>query len=199
MWGGERSGSRETPLQAEGGSGEEEKLRVGQMKIFDKVTLGSVWAVSFLYGLMTEHVVSKQAEPWQSYSMIIIIMTMKMIMIQLTDCQDSGYQVDIPCSVSHDPNNYLGLTSILLAIVLPTVSGPLMAGLVHLIFWLIYRVKETPALAPDTRKMERQNLVCILSLTLVFLPTYISSMILTELYLDIDNIFLFVMVKYILG
>ena len=110
-----------------------------------------------------------------------------------------GKQVDLPCSVSHHVNTFLGLTSIALAIILPTVCGPVMAGLVHLVCWVINSVQEAGAVAPDTRKLERQNLVCILSLTLVFLPTYISSMILAELYLNIDNIFLFVIVKYILG
>ena len=41
--------------------GDQEKLHVGQLRIFDKMILGSIWAVSFLYALMTEQVVSKQA------------------------------------------------------------------------------------------------------------------------------------------
>ena len=108
-------------------------------------------------------------------------------------------QVDLPCSVSHHVDNYLGLTSITVAIIVPTVCGPVMAAVVHLVLHVLNRVRGQTNVAIDTRKLEIKNLACILALTLVFLPTYISSMILAELYLDINNIFSFVIVKYILG
>ena len=74
-----------------------------------------------------------------------------------------------------------------------------MAAVVHLVLHVLNRVRGQTNVAIDTRKLEIKNLACILALTLVFLPTYISSMILAELYLDIENIFSFVIVKYILG
>ena len=42
-------------------------------------------------------------------------------------------------------------------------------------------------------------MICILSLTTVFLFTYSLSMIVSELYIDLNNVFYFVLVKYIVG
>ena len=145
----------------------EENLHLGQLRMVDKITLGSIWLISLLYGLMTDQLLSKE--------------------------------VDLPCSVSNNIRTYLGITSVSLAIILPTVCGPAMAGLAHLVISVLNTVRGTNNFSEENKKMEIKNLLCILCLILVFLPTYISSMILTELYLDIGNIFFFVIVKYILG
>ena len=142
-------------------------LHLGQLMIADRITLGSIWLISLLYGLMTEQFLSKE--------------------------------VDLPCSVSNNIQTYQGITSVSLAIILPTVCGPAMAGVTHLVISVLNTVRGTTINSEENRKMEIKNLLCILCLILVFLPTYISSMILTELYLDIGNIFLFVLVKYIIG
>ena len=56
-----------------------------------------------------------------------------------------------------------------------------------------------PGVPGDTRRQERRNLACICALTLVFLVTYVLGMVITELYLDLDNVFHFVLLKYIAG
>ena len=145
----------------------EDNLHLGQLSILEKMTLGSIWLVSLLYGLMTDQFLSKEA--------------------------------DLPCSVSNNIKTYQGISSVTMAIILPTVCGPAMAGVAHLVITIINTVRGTANIKEENRKMEIKNLLCILCLILVFLPTYISSMILTELYLDIDNIFFFVLVKYIIG
>ena len=145
----------------------DENLHLGQLRIADRITLGSIWLISLLYGLMTDQFLSKE--------------------------------VDLPCSVSNNIQTYQGITSVSLAIILPTVCGPAMAGVTHLVISVLNTVRGTTINSEENRKMEIKNLLCILCLILVFLPTYISSMILTELYLDIGNIFLFVLVKYIIG
>ena len=145
----------------------EENLHLGQLRIVDKITLGSIWAICLLYGLMTDQLLSKE--------------------------------VDLPCSVSQDLQTYQGIGSVSLAIVVPTVVGPAMAGVAHLVITGLNTVRGVAKISEENRRLEIQNLLCILCLILVFLPTYISSMILTELYLDIGNIFFFVLVKYIIG
>ena len=44
---------------------------------------------------------------------------------------------------------------------------------------------------------ERQNLVCLALLSLVFLLTYTTSMVVSEIYLGQDNLLHFVLVKYL--
>ena len=145
----------------------QENLHLGQLRIADRITLGSIWFISLLYGLMTEQFLSKE--------------------------------VDLPCSLSKNLETYQAIGSVSLAIILPTLCGPVMAGLTHLVVSALNTLRGTPSISEENRKLELKNLFCILCLILVFLPTYISSMILTELYLDIGNIFFFVIVKYILG
>ena len=156
----------EPPAQEKEGN-----LHLGQLSIADKITLGSIWLISLLYGLLTEQFLSKE--------------------------------IDLPCSVSNKITTYQGISSVTLAILLPTACGPALAGLTHLVISLLNTVRGAGGGAADSkeenRKMEIRNLLCILALILVFLPTYISSMIITELYLDINNIFSFVVVKYIVG
>ena len=51
----------------------------------------------------------------------------------------------------------------------------------------------------EARIQERSHLCCILSLTVVFLLTYSLSMVISEVYVDLSNVFYFVLVKYIAG
>ena len=72
---------------------DEEKLYSG-LTMYDKCILGTIWGVSFIYGVMTEQVLSKK--------------------------------VDLPCSVSDKSEKTFGFASIFLAIIFPTVIGPVM-------------------------------------------------------------------------
>ena len=145
---------------------EEDRLHSG-LTVFDKITLGAVWAISCVYGVLSEHILGKQ--------------------------------VDLPCSVNHDIYTGFGVTSIVLALVLPTLLGPVTSALAHVILSLGSLLLRCPGAPGDTRRQERRNLACISGLTLVFLVTYVLGMVITELYLDLDNVFHFVLLKYIAG
>ena len=138
------------------------------LPLVDRITLGSIWFVSFVYSILTEHILSKQ--------------------------------VDLPCSINHDIQTTFGILSILIAIIIPAAIGPIATTAIHLLISLSDKFLQTNQ-APDeeVKKQERSNFVCILSLSVVFLFTYILSMVITELYIDMDNVFFFVIVKYIAG
>ena len=40
----------------------EENLHLGQLRMVDKITLGSIWLISLLYGLMTDQLLSKEVD-----------------------------------------------------------------------------------------------------------------------------------------
>lgn len=144
----------------------EEKLIPG-LKIFDKITLGLIWFLSFVYSILTDHILSKQ--------------------------------VDLPCNINHDIYNKFGLVSIILAIIVPTVIGPLSIFFLHIFFSFANMILHTTTVSEEAKKQEQTNLICIFSLTVVFLLTYITSMIISEVYIDLEDVFHFVLVKYIAG
>ena len=41
---------------------EEDEQLIGGLSMFDKIILGSIWGISFIYGVLTEHVLSKQVD-----------------------------------------------------------------------------------------------------------------------------------------
>ncbi len=52
----------------------------------------------------------------------------------------------------------------------------------------------------DASREERRNLVTNVLLTLIFISTYSTSMIISELYFPIpENIFMFILLKFIIG
>ena len=83
---------------------DEEKLYAG-LSMFDKGMLGTIWGLSFIYGVLTENVLSKK--------------------------------VDIPCSVSDHSDETFSAASIFLAIIFPTIIGPSIVTILHIIISLI--------------------------------------------------------------
>ena len=145
---------------------DEDRLHPG-LAVMDKITLGTIWFVSFVYGILTDHIISKQ--------------------------------VDLPCQVNHDLDNKFGFASVFIAIILPAIIGPIAIFFIHIVISVANTVLRNTPVSEDIRRQEQSNLVCILSLTLVFLLTYVTSMIVSEVYVQLDNIFYFVLVKYIAG
>ena len=145
---------------------DEERLHPG-LPMVDKVTLGAIWVLSFLYSILTEHILSKK--------------------------------IDLPCSVSHNLEDKFELASVILAILVPFILGPVLITLVHSVISVANVVLQVSPVSEETKSQEKSNIICILSLTAVFLFTYILSMIVSEVYVDLSNVFYFVLVKYIIG
>ena len=103
---------------------EEEKLYSG-LSMYDKGILGTIWGVSFIYGVMTEQVLSKK--------------------------------VDLPCSVSDKSEKTFGFASIFLVIIFPTVIGPVMVTILHIIISIVNILMKHDSIALDTRKVEFRN------------------------------------------
>ena len=136
--------------------------------MFDKAVLGFIWGFSFIYAVLTEHILSKK--------------------------------VDIPCSVNDKIETGFYVASLFLAVILPTFFGPVVILFLHIIISIINKVKKNISAADDIRKSEFQNIICVFLLTIIFLITYISSMILVEVYVfSSDNLLGFVMLKYVAG
>ena len=147
-------------------SEDEDRLHPG-LRMVDKVTLGTIWVLSFLYSLLTEQVISKK--------------------------------VDLPCGISHSLEDTFQFASVILAILVPFILGPVLVTIVHLLISAANVVLKVSPVSEETKSQEKSNIVCILSLTVVFLFTYILSMIVSEVYVDLSNVFYFVLVKYIAG
>ena len=146
----------------------EEDLLTGGLSMFDKGILGSIWGVSFVYGVLTEQVLSKK--------------------------------VDVPCSVSDNISDNFSIASIILAIILPTIVGPFTITIIHVIISIMNVMKKHAPIAADLKAEELQNIFCIFLFTIIFLLTYISNMIICEVFFPAsDNLLIFVMLKYIAG
>ena len=145
---------------------DEDRLHPGLLMV-DKVTLGAIWVLSFLYSILTEHILSKK--------------------------------VDLPCRVSHNLEDKFELASVILAILVPFILGPVLITISHIVISGANAFLGVSPVSEETRSQERSNMICILSLTTVFLFTYSLSMIVSELYIDLNNVFYFVLVKYIVG
>ena len=145
---------------------DEDRLHPGLLMV-DKVTLGAIWVLSFLYSILTEQILSKK--------------------------------VDLPCRVSHNLEDKFELASVILAILVPFILGPVLITISHIVISGANVYHEVSPVSEETRSQERSNMICILSLTTVFLFTYSLSMIVSELYIDLNNVFYFVLVKYIVG
>ena len=117
----------------------------------------------------------------------------------LTD-QILSKSVNIPCSVNDDIRTGFGAASIVIAIVIPTLLGPLAVTVIHIAICFVNCFLTDKSLSKEQRNEELGNVFCLFLLTIVFLVTYISSMILCEIFLPIPgNLFYFVIVKYIAG
>ena len=136
--------------------------------MFNKGTLGAIWGVSLIYGILTEHILSKK--------------------------------IDVPCSVSDNIAENFGIFSIFLAIIIPTFIGPVMVIILHIIISIINMIRKNAPLTADLKSEELQNILCLMLLTIVFLITYITSMIICEVFLPADeNLLYFVILKYVAG
>ena len=105
-------------------------------------------------------------------------------------------QSDVPCSVRSDPTTGLGLASVVLAIIVPAILGPGLVSALHILLRIL------SALLKPARKELRTgetgfSLCTLLLLTIVFLTTYSTSMILCELFMSNtpDTLLSFVLVK----
>ena len=107
---------------------------------------------------------------------------------------------NVPCSVNDDIGTGFGSASIMIAIILPVLLGPIAVTIIHMIIYVVNCFLPDRALSKDVRNEEIGNSFCLFLLTLVFLSTYISSMILCEIFLPLPKSLLyFVIVKYIVG
>ena len=92
-----------------------------------------------------------------------------------------------------------GAASVVLAVVVPTILGPLASLLLLVATSCVLGLARVTA-SSEARTEERRNLCCTALLSLVFLATYSTSMVASELYFPIpDNIFTFVLLKFIVG
>ena len=140
----------------------------GKLSMFNKGTLGAIWGVSFIYGILTEHFLSKK--------------------------------IDVPCSVSDNIAENFGIFSIFLAIIIPTIIGPVIVTIIHIIINIINVIRKNAPLTADLKSEELQNIICLMLLTIVFLITFITSMIICEVFLPAnENILYFVLLKYVAG
>ena len=131
-----------------------------------------VWAIALVYGLMSDQMLSKQS--------------------------------DVPCYVRSDPTTGLGLASVALAIVVPVILGPVLVTVLHVLLRII-AVCLKPGASPaskDSRSGDKRGLsICsLVLLTMVFISTYSTSMIICELYMSkpSNTLLGFVLVKWVI-
>ena len=115
-----------------------------------------VWAIALVYGLMSDQILSKQS--------------------------------DVPCYVRADPTTGLGLASVALAIVVPAILGPVLVTVLHILLRIIalfLKPRSSPA-SKDSRSGGQGGFsICsLLLLTIVFISTYSTSMLICELYMS---------------
>ena len=109
-------------------------------------------------------------------------------------------KIDLPCFVSDKSDQTFSTASIFLAIIFPTIIGPSLVTLLHIIISIINILMKNASMAADLKRMEVQNIFCVFCLTTVFLMTYIISMIICEVFISAQtNLLYFVIIKYIIG
>ena len=91
-----------------------------------------------------------------------------------------GQEVDLPCSVTDSPWSGFGLASVLLAVILPVVLGPLATALLHGLLSLAFSANQLSVAGLVERREERRNVCCNVLLTLIFLATYVTSMVVRQ-------------------
>ena len=147
---------------------EDEEPTFAGLTMFDKGILGGIWGASFIYGVLSEQVLSKKT--------------------------------DVPCSVSDHISENFGIASIILAIILPTFIGPIMVTIFHIIISITNMIHTNAPIAADIKIEELQDILCVFLLTIIFLITYVTSMVISEVFFPIpDNLLNFVIIKYIAG
>ena len=92
-----------------------------------------------------------------------------------------------------------GITSIIITIIIPVIIGPILSLVVLVILSGVFLVTGVKS-CEESQLEDRRNIWCNLLLTIIFIPTYTTSMIISELYFPIpDNIFHFILLKFIIG
>ena len=119
------------------------------------IMFAQVWAIALVYGVMSDQMLSKQS--------------------------------DVPCSVRADPTTGLGLASVALAIFVPALLGPLLVTIIHILLRIIimllnHRGSQT---SKDSKLGEGGfNMCSLVLLTIVFISTYCTSMIICEVFMS---------------
>ena len=109
-------------------------------------------------------------------------------------------KIDVPCFVTDHISEHFEINSIVLVIILPTIIGPFIVTISHISINIMNVVMKTAPLELDIRSEEQQNILCVFLLTILFLITYITSMIICEVFLPPhDNLLFFIIIKYIAG
>ena len=92
-----------------------------------------------------------------------------------------------------------GVSSIIISIIIPVIIGPILSLVVLLILSAVFLVTGVKS-CKESQLEDRRNICCNMLLTIIFIPTYTTSMIISELYFPIpDNIFHFILLKFIIG
>jgi len=108
-------------------------------------------------------------------------------------------EVDIPCSISDSLQSVFGVSSIIISIIIPVIIGPILSLVVLLLLSAVFLVTGVKS-CKESQLEDRRNICCNMLLTIIFIPTYTTSMIISELYFPIpDNIFHFILLKFIIG
>ena len=134
-------------------------------------TVTQVWAIALVYGLMSDQMLSKQS--------------------------------DVPCYVRADPTTGLGLSSVALAIIVPALLGPVLVTLLHILLRIIavfLKPRSSPSSSKDSRSGDEGgfSIFSLLLLTIVFISTYTTSMLICEIYMSkhSNTLLGFVLVKW---
>ena len=94
------------------------------------------------------------------------------------DCDHQ--EVDLPCSVSDSPWSGFGLTSIILAVIIPLIIGPFTTLLLYCILSLAFTTNNLSLAGVVERTEERRNICCNVLLTFIFVSTYVTSMLVRQ-------------------
>ena len=105
-----------------------------------------------------------------------------------------------PCSVREDIQTGFGPASLMIAMVIPVLLGPVSITIIHIIISLVTFLLQDRSLPKPRREDDVNNLLCIFLLTMIFLGSYSSSMIISEIFIPLpQNLLYFIIVKYIVG
>ena len=139
--------------------------------VLDKSMLGLIWTVAFVYGCLSEQILSQAGSVIQCSLLTFL----------------SPQEVDIPCSVSDSPWSGFGLASLLLAIIIPVIIGPIITWLLHCLLSVAFRANKVSLPEAAEMEQERRNLCCNLLLLAIFISTYVTSMIIRESHHDASS------------
>ena len=72
------------------------------------------------------------------------------------------------------------MSSIILALVIPVIIGPVITGLLHCILSVTFTVNRLSLPDAGEEMQERRNLCCNLLLFTIFISTYVTSMLIRK-------------------